>query len=68
MKTTNILLAAPEFWVLFMACVILIADLFLRKERRGIIHMLAMVTLLFAAIITLRADCLLYTSPSPRDS
>ena len=56
MKTTNILLAAPEFWVLFMACVILIADLFLRKERRGIIHMLAMVTLLFAAIITLRAD------------
>jgi NADH-quinone oxidoreductase subunit N len=56
MNTTNMLLAAPEFWVLTMACVILISDLFLREERRGIIHMLAMVTLVFAAIITVRAD------------
>ena len=56
MNTTNMLLAAPEFWVLIMACVILITDLFLREERRGIIHMLAMVTLVFAAIITVRAD------------
>jgi NADH-quinone oxidoreductase subunit N len=52
------LLAAPELWVLTMACVILVADLFLREERRGIIHLLAIVTLLFAAIITLRADYL----------
>jgi NADH-quinone oxidoreductase subunit N len=50
------MLAAPEFWVLIMACVILVVDLFLSKERRGIIHMLAMITLVFAAIITLRAD------------
>jgi NADH-quinone oxidoreductase subunit N len=49
------LLAAPELWVLVMACVILIVDLFLREERRGIIHMLAMITLVFAAIITMRA-------------
>jgi NADH-quinone oxidoreductase subunit N len=41
-----------------MACVILIADLFIREERRGIIHMMAMVTLVFAAIITLRGDYL----------
>ncbi len=54
MNSTNMLLAAPEFWVLIMACVILIVDLFLSKERRGIIHMLAMMTLVFAAIITLR--------------
>ena len=53
MNSTNILLAAPEFWVLTMACVILIVDLFLREERRGIIHMLAIMTLVFAAIITL---------------
>ena len=58
MNTTNMLLAAPELWVLAMACVILIVDLFLREERRGIIHMLAMITLVFAAIITVRADYL----------
>jgi NADH-quinone oxidoreductase subunit N len=56
MNNTNMLLAAPEFWVLAMACVILIVDLFLGKERRGIIHMLAMLTLAFAAIMTLRGD------------
>ena len=48
------LLAAPELWVLVMACVILIVDLFLKEERRGIIHGLAMITLIFAAIITIR--------------
>ena len=58
MNTTNMLLAAPEFWVLTMACVILITDLFIREERRGIIHMMAMITLIFAAIITLRGDYL----------
>ena len=58
MNTMNMLLAAPEFWVLTMACVILIADLFIREERRGIIHMMAMITLIFAAIITVRGDYL----------
>jgi NADH-quinone oxidoreductase subunit N len=52
------LLAAPELWVLVMACVILVVDLFLREERRGIIHLIALITLVFAAIITLRADYL----------
>jgi NADH-quinone oxidoreductase subunit N len=52
------LLAAPELWVLVMACIILIVDLFLREERRGIIQLLALGTLVFAAIITLRADYL----------
>jgi NADH-quinone oxidoreductase subunit N len=52
------LLAAPELLVLIMACVILCVDLFLREERRGIIHLLALITLVFAAIITLRADYL----------
>jgi NADH-quinone oxidoreductase subunit N len=59
------LLAAPEFWVLTMACVILVADLFIAEERRGIIHMLAVITLVFAAIITLRAD---YTSDGARSA
>jgi NADH-quinone oxidoreductase subunit N len=57
-NNSNLLLAAPELWVLVMACIILVVDLFLREERRGIIHLLALVTLVFAAIITLRADYL----------
>jgi NADH-quinone oxidoreductase subunit N len=56
MNGTNFLLAAPEIWVLTMACVILVADLFLREERRGIIHLLAVLSLVFAAILTLRGD------------
>ena len=50
------LIAAPEFLVLIMACVILCVDTFLREDRRGIIHMLGMLTVVFAAIITLRHD------------
>jgi len=65
MNSANMLLAAPEFWVLTMACVILIVDLFLSKERRGIIHMLAMLTLVFAAIMTLRSD---YASDGARSA
>jgi NADH-quinone oxidoreductase subunit N len=59
MNGAQMLLAAPEFWVLVMTCVIMIVDLFLREERRGIIHMLAMLTVIFAAIITLRGGYLL---------
>jgi NADH-quinone oxidoreductase subunit N len=58
MTLQDLLLIAPELWVLTMTCVILFVDLFIKEERRGIIHMLALVTLLFAAIITLRADYL----------
>ena len=46
--------AAPEVWVLVMGCVLLMVDLVLKPERRGIIHMLAFLTLVFAAIITMR--------------
>jgi NADH-quinone oxidoreductase subunit N len=56
MKASEMLLAAPEFLVLVMACVIMCVDLFLREERRGILFMLGMLTLLFAAIITLRHE------------
>ena len=58
MNGAQMLLAAPEFWVLIMACVIMIVDLFLSEQRRGIIQMLAMMTVIFAAIITLRGDYL----------
>jgi NADH-quinone oxidoreductase subunit N len=58
MNGAQLLLAAPEIWVLIMACVVMIVDLFLRKERRGILHLLAQVTVIFAIIITLRGDYL----------
>ena len=45
MNGAQMLLAAPELWVLVMACVIMLVDLFLHEERRGIIHMLAILTL-----------------------
>ncbi|MSQ98534.1 MAG: NADH-quinone oxidoreductase subunit NuoN [Xanthomonadales bacterium] len=56
MNVSNILLAAPEIWVFTMACVILLVDLFLREERRGIIQLLAMATVIFAGFITMRAE------------
>ncbi|NNJ64950.1 MAG: NADH-quinone oxidoreductase subunit NuoN, partial [Xanthomonadales bacterium] len=56
MTLQELVFIAPELWVLFMTCVILVVDLYIKEERRGIIHGLAMITLLFAAIITLRAD------------
>lgn len=62
MNGAQMLLAAPEFWVLAMACVVMIVDLFLREERRGIIHMLALLTVVFAAIITLRGGYLVDSS------
>ncbi len=58
MNGAQMLLAAPEFWVLVMTCVVMIVDLFLTEQRRGIIHMLAISTVIFAAIITLRGDYL----------
>ena len=56
MTRMDFLIIAPELWVLTMTCVILMVDLFLKEERRGIVHLLGMVTLVFAAIITLRVD------------
>jgi len=56
MNASYMLLAAPELWILVLACVIMCADVFLDESRRGIIHMLSMLTLIFAAIITMRGD------------
>ena len=58
------LIAAPELLVLIMGCVVLCVDPFLREERRGIIHMLGMLTLVFAAIITLRDEPVMAGPPT----
>ncbi len=54
MKWFDLQLAAPELFVLVMGCTLLMADLVLNQRRQGFIHLLALITLAFAAIITLR--------------
>lgn len=54
MTLAELQLALPEIFVLSAACVVLLADLFISDERRGLTHLLAVVTLVFAAILTLR--------------
>ncbi len=50
----NILPALPEIFVLAMACLILVVDLFLNERRRVVTYGLALATLLGAAVLTLR--------------
>ncbi|MGB0514685.1 MAG: NADH-quinone oxidoreductase subunit N, partial [Wenzhouxiangellaceae bacterium] len=54
MSLPELQLALPEIIVAAMACVVLIADLYVSEQRRGLTHSLAIVTLLFAIIVTLR--------------
>lgn len=54
MTLNELHLALPEILVATMACVVLIADLFVTEQRRGLTHTLAILTLVFAAIITFR--------------
>jgi len=54
MSLPELQLALPEIFVAAMACVVLVADLFVDDKRRGLTHTLAVVTLVFAVIITLR--------------
>jgi len=54
MILSELQLALPEIFVAIMACVVLVADLFVTDRRRGFTHTLAVLVLVFAAIITLR--------------
>jgi NADH-quinone oxidoreductase subunit N len=54
MTVAELQLALPEIFLLAAACAILLADLFISAERRGLTHMLAMVALVFTAILTIR--------------
>ena len=54
MSLNDLQLALPEIFVLAMACVVLLVDLFVRDDRRGLTHMLACLTLVFTGIIVLR--------------
>jgi NADH-quinone oxidoreductase subunit N len=48
----DLITALPEIWVLCMAMIVLIADLFLKQKNRIVIYGLALFTLLGAAFIT----------------
>lgn len=48
----NFMLALPEMFVLTMACVILIADLFIPKHAKVVTYSLAQITLIGAAILS----------------
>lgn len=44
----------PELWVLSMSMAILLVGLYLDERRQGLVHFLSMLTLVVAAILTLR--------------
>ncbi|MBY6203743.1 NADH-quinone oxidoreductase subunit NuoN [Halomonas denitrificans] len=54
MSVSELQLALPEIFIAAMACVVLVADLFVTESRRGLTHTLALMVLAFAVIITLR--------------
>lgn len=54
MTLAELQLALPEIFVLTAACGILLADLFISEQRRGLTHLLALATLVFAGILSLR--------------
>ncbi|WP_455221690.1 NADH-quinone oxidoreductase subunit NuoN [Kaarinaea lacus] len=49
----NFVPAIPELFVLSMACIILIADLYVSDERRVITYLLSLATLVVAAMLTI---------------
>ena len=49
----NFVPAVPELFVLSMACVILIADLYISDSRRVLTHLLTLITLVVAALLTI---------------
>ena len=54
MSLSELQLALPEMFVAGMACVVLVADLFVTERRRGLTHTLALLGLVFAGIVTFR--------------
>lgn len=48
----NVMPALPEIFILSMACIILVVDLFLSKTSRGATYMLTQATLVIAVLIT----------------
>jgi len=52
-KIPDFIPAIPEIFILSMACIILIADLYISDERRVITYLLSLATLVVAAMLTI---------------
>ncbi len=50
----DISIVLPEILMLSFACVILVTDLYISEQRRGLIHLLSVGALIFTAVATLR--------------
>jgi len=48
----NFILATPEIWVLSMACVVLLVDVYSRGTERNAAYILTQITLAVAAVLT----------------
>ncbi|MSQ59384.1 MAG: NADH-quinone oxidoreductase subunit NuoN [Betaproteobacteria bacterium] len=56
MTPENFLIALPEIFLLTMSCVVLLLDLFLKDEQRGVSFGLAVLSLLATAVLFLAQD------------
>ncbi len=54
MTANDLFIALPELFILGMACLIMLIDLYLPDNRRGIISFFSVMTLLFAGIMVMR--------------
>ena len=64
MTTADLLVALPELFVLSMACIIMLVDLYISSNRRGIVNFISVLTLLLTAMLVMRhmteADTAIY--------
>ena len=54
MPTADLAAAAPEIFLTSAICVVLLVDVFLRKDQRNVTYVLAMLALIGTAAVTLR--------------
>jgi len=50
-ETSDLLQVLPEIFILSMACIIMVVDLYVKQENRGITYMLSQFTLVVAGVI-----------------
>src|SRR4029078_8837813 len=56
MPTTDVITAAPEAFLTFAICAVLLVDVFLRDTQRNVTYVLSMLALIGTAAVTLHAS------------
>ena len=56
MPTTDLITAAPETFLTFAICVVLLVDVFLRDHQRNVTYVLSMLALIGTAAVTLHTS------------